>query len=166
MPFMNKRVHLAAISALLLSTPLWSGCDQSAAWLAVSPAFYLLDSDSNSLDIGGGGEDKTDPVGADIAGEWSGYYENDDTGDRENITATVSQDGDAVTITTSKTGTGHHLTGTITVEADLRMTDSYDGQTWTSQKSATSTSLEVGDYTSRPEPGPDKPPLQFIQLYR
>jgi hypothetical protein len=165
MPFMKKLVHFVVIPVLLLPVVLGSGCDQSAAWLAVSPAFYLLNSGGSAF--GGGDGNKADPVGADIAGDWAGYYENDETGDRENITATVSQDGDAVSITTSKTGPGHHLTGAISAEAHLFMTDSYDGQTWTSQTPATHNSLEIGDYTYKPEPGAeDSPPLQFLQLYR
>ncbi len=163
---MKKTVHFAAALALILSVPLFSGCDESAAWLAVSPALYLLNESGNGL---GGGEDTADPVGADIAGKWTGYYENDETGEYETLTATVSQDGDAVTITTSKSGPGHSLNGSIGSDANLFMTDSYDGQSWTSQRPATSTSLDVGDYTYRPDgsdPEAPEPPLQFIQLYR
>jgi hypothetical protein len=158
---MKKLPVLLALAALPAVLPLLSGCDQQAGWVAISPIFYLFNQDGSSNDT------TTDPVGADIAGEWAGYYENDETGESEAITATVGQDGDAVTIITSKIGVAHQLSGAISTDASLYMTDAYDGQTWTSQRAATHNSLELGDYTYTPEGGDaPEPPLQFIQLYR
>lgn len=102
------------------------------------------------LGCDGDGEDRAPPVGADIAGRWSGvYYVEGHT--RIPITAKIAQDGDAVRIVTSKKNPpGQRFTGRIDEEGLLTLTDASDGQTWTSLAPATHDHVIIGDYIRRP----------------
>jgi hypothetical protein len=113
--------------------------------------------------IPAGCEDGPDPVGADIGGSWTGRYER--PGYSEPLTATVDQHGSNITITTSKTGVGHLLLGTISSEARIDVIDQYDGEEWTSYGPVTETSLRIRDYLFDPELGGDSPE-QDIYLSR
>ena len=156
---MKRLPRFVVLLVTLLLPPFLSSCDQQAGWLAVSPAFYLLDNSSSK-------DTKTSPVGADIAGSWSGKYWDENTGDTEPVTAEVSQDGDAVVITTSRTGSGHNLTGTIKTNAEMLLTDSYDGQRWSTWTPVTHNAMDLLDYDWQPVLGEPDPPLQHITLSR
>jgi len=99
----------------------------------------------------------------DISGDWTGsffYYEYSSSkipvqpgkGSRRgetSITATITlneTDHSYVTITTSREGRGHRFTGRIDAAGNMNMTDSYDGETWTTHKSrATTERVELND---------------------
>ena len=88
------------------------------------------------------------PVGADIAGDdWSGILLLID-GLREPITATVTQNGSQVQITTSSTQRyGQVFSGTIRASGHMLMYDQTTGEDWTTFKGpATSTHIELEDY--------------------
>jgi len=113
--------------------------------------------------FGAGCEEEYDgPVVPNIAGNWRGsyyFYEQDDKGAIDlskgsrrglrAITATVVQNEDNhmyVSITTSKSGRGHHFYGTIDGMGNMRMVDSYDGETWTTfNRRATPQVIELND---------------------
>lgn len=154
---MRKQIRLFLLLVCSAAPLIFEGCD-GAEWALISPAYSLMG--------GGSGSDKASPVGADIGGRWSGTYENQETGEFEQITAKVGQDGDAVTITTSRSGVGANLTGTIDEDGHLDMIDSFDGEEWTSRQPATSNFLEIEDYTHSPEIGETDTPEQFIVLSR
>ncbi|MBP7829861.1 MAG: hypothetical protein KA248_08085 [Kiritimatiellae bacterium] len=109
-----------------------------------------------------------DPVGPDIRGRWSGVYYRTDSAARTALTASIRQEGDAVTITTSKSeGRAQLLTGTIFENGDLDMIDGYDGQEWTSfYGPATATHILLADYVSTPSPEEPDPPLYILDLSR
>jgi hypothetical protein len=157
---MNKHIRLFLHLACFFVPMLLAGCE--GEWAVISPA-YALFADSDE-------EDGPAPVGVDIGGRWAGVYRNEDSGARMDITAKVGQRGDAVSITTSKEGSGQQLTGTIYVSENggvhIVLTDALDGQTWTSQGQPSSTHLVVADYTHSPELGEPEPGLKVIDLSR
>jgi hypothetical protein len=90
------------------------------------------------------------PVGADIAGDdWSGILLLID-GLREPITATVTQNGSQVQITTSSTQRyGQVFSGTIRPSGHMLLYDQTTGEDWTTFKGpATSTHIEMEDYVN------------------
>ena len=101
----------------------------------------------------GDGSSSFDGTGSvpDLAGTWTGtyYIEEDDTGTRFNsqsISATVTQSGISVSIVTSKGGTAHELVGEIDASGNMLMTDSFDGETWsTFNRAATESLIELND---------------------
>jgi len=107
-------------------------------------------------------EEYDGPVVPDISGSWTGSYYFNEKGGKSaidlskgsrrglrSITATVAQNEDNhanVTITTSNSGRGHHFYGTIDAIGNMRMIDSYDGETWTTfNRRATSQLIELND---------------------
>ena len=109
---------------------------------------------------GGGGSSSS---GLTIGGKWSGRYVN--PSQSMSLSAEISQQGNSVIISTTKSGVGHLLTGTITDGGNLRLTDSYDGETWTSYGPVTANSIRIRDYLYDPELGSDSPE-QDIYLNR
>lgn len=151
-------VLAACVSASLL--PL-TGCEdqENLPWAAISPLFYVAD----QL----GMDSEEDPIGPDLNGsDWVGFYKNDSTGERVTLTASISHKGESVSITTTKSGIGHRLTGTTDEGGTLDLTDAYDGEEWTSLRDSTTSSILVGDYTSKPTALDPEPSLQYIALTR
>jgi hypothetical protein len=106
------------------------------------------------------------PVGPSIAGTWSGVYRVEG-GNSIAITASVSQDGDAVGIATSKPGPpGRRLTGTITPEGEMTMTDADDGEIWSTFGAVTETHIRIGDFIRQPTARDRDVPLKIIELER
>ncbi len=104
-----------------------------------------------------------------IAGNnWTGYFFRSDESDNKlNLTASISQNGTAVSITTSKSGLGHYLTGTINSYGDMLVYDSYDGEDWSTHYGPASyTQVKIYDYIRQPVAGEPEPPLNAITLYR
>ena len=90
------------------------------------------------------------PVGANLAGDdWRGILLLVD-GFREPITATVTQNGSQVTITTSTTQRyGQVFRGTIRSSGHMTLYDQTTGEDWTTFKGpATSTHIEMEDYVN------------------
>jgi len=104
-----------------------------------------------------------DPVYADLRGDWTGYYER--PGRHEDLTAHISQQGSNLVIETSLTGIGQNFTGIITSDGHIRLTDSYDGETWTSYGEVSSHYVRIRDYLFDPDLGADSPE-QTIYLMR
>lgn len=98
---------------------------------------------------------------------WSGYFTRTDSDVREDLTASVVLTGYQVSITTTLTGLGHYLSGTINSSGDMLLYDSYDGEDWTTHFGpATSTEINIYDYIWPPVLGEPEPPLNAIILYR
>ena len=81
-------------------------------------------------------EPKEEPVGADIDGDnWSGRLILVDSGYKEDVTATVEQNGRDVIITTSTTQKyGRKFVGKIDSDAEMQVRDQDTGQDWTTFK--------------------------------
>jgi hypothetical protein len=158
---MSKPFRIIAVICLALMPLVFGGCE-GAEWLLISPAYSLV------AGSGGGGNDGgSTPVGPHVGGKWSGEYGNDDTGESMAITASIKQDGSSLSIKTSKSGIAHAFTGTIEEDGYIRVTDAYDGQTWTSHQQTTANHLMIEDYTHRPTIYDDSdPPIQYIILDR
>jgi hypothetical protein len=91
---------------------------------------------------------KDPPVGADLDGKtWSGYLDLVD-GFKENVTATVSQNGAALEITTSTTQEyGKKFVGVISKAAFIKVEDQTTGETWsTNYGNATWNKIVIYDY--------------------
>lgn len=117
----------------------------------------------------GGEDDGPEPVGPSVGGKnWSGTYFRSDDRAREQITATVSQKGDALVITTTHSQPeGQRLTGTISPEGKMSLTDAHDGETWTTfYGPASANYIKLADFVERPEPGEPRPPLNVIEIRR
>lgn len=95
-------------------------------------------------------DDKASPVGASIGGSWSGVYYREGHS-RLPITAKIGQDGDAVSISTSKPEPpAQRFAGRINASAELDLTDASDGEEWTSLQPANSHHVKIGDYVRQP----------------
>ena len=117
---------------------------------------------------GGSDGDSAPPVGPNLNGAWTGrfFVMNGGGDDNELVTATIGHNGDAVAIRTSRTGIAANLTGTITPDGSLRLTDAFDGETWTSYfRKATSNRVEIADFVHPPELN-DPNPIRILDLRR
>ena len=117
---------------------------------------------------GGGDGDGGPPVGPDLNGAWTGnfYIQNGGGDDNEAVTATIRHIGDAVIIQTSRTGIAANLTGTISADGSLRLTDAFDGEIWTSfYRDATASRVQVADFVRPPEIN-DPNPIRILDLRR
>lgn len=138
-----------------------------ASLLALSGLLFIAGCD-NPFDSGSSGPKA---VGTKISGNnWSGFFLNTETGTRESLTATVTQDGDAVTITTTKDfPPAQMFTGTISSNSTLRLTDASDGEVWSTHFGpATNNFIKVADFLEAPM-GADDPtlfPLAILELSR
>lgn len=105
-----------------------------------------------------GGGDSSDPetptvppVGADLAGtNWAGILLLIN-GKRENVTATVTQNGSLVEIKTSTTQSyGSKFNGTISSSGYLNMYEQVTGEQWTTHTgpAATASRIEIYDYVN------------------
>lgn len=87
-----------------------------------------------------------------VAGSWSGSYyllepQTLNHYRTARLTATVTQQGSSVSITTTKSGTAHYLTGAIDASGNMDLRDSYDGEHWTTyHRPATASSIEINDF--------------------
>ena len=103
-----------------------------------------------------------------ISGNWAGIFFRTNESSRTNVTARISQSGDAITITTSlPEDIGARFTGSIDSDGDMKLTDPFDGEVWTTHfRPATTNAVTIADFISAPTAlEPDKP-LKVIQLRR
>ena len=98
-----------------------------------------------------------------LSGSWSGRYTSPTL--TVPLTAKIRQSGDTLIIQTTKAGVGHLLTGTIGSAGNIMLTDSMDGETWTSYGTVTENNMVIRDYLYKPELGSDSPE-QDIYLSR
>jgi hypothetical protein len=126
-------------------------------------AFLTLLVCSGFIFLGCEDSDRAPPVGTDIGGNWTGYYER--PGYHEDLQAEVEQDGSSLVITTTLAGNGHQLTGTIDTGSFIYVTDGYDGETWTSYGQVTPNYIYIRDFLWDPDLG-NRSPVQGIYLFR
>jgi hypothetical protein len=94
------------------------------------------------------------PTGVSIAGRWKGTFFDPVANTTQGIRASISQDGDQVTIDTTLPDVGSFLTGTIRPNGHIRLTDAWDGETWTTHAGpATSSHIIIQDYVRDPTTG-------------
>ena len=135
---------------------------RQAALVALALAAVYLTSGCND------GSSSSPPIGPDLRGTWGGVYYRTDGGPRTPLTAKVRQDGDAIYISTDRVDgpTGRKLTGTMTPEGRMTLTDAYDGETWTTfYGPARTNQCRVADYVHPPHV-PENNPLYGIDLRR
>lgn len=89
------------------------------------------------------------PVGADLAGDWRGILQLVN-GQREPITAVVTQNGSQVQITTSSSQSyGQSFSGTIRASGHMLMYDQTTGEDWTTFKGpASNNRIPLYDYVN------------------
>ena len=126
---MNKKRSLRRVWGFLLMMVLLAGC--------------------------GGGDGDDGPTFLDLSGDWSGRYVGPD-GDQD-LQATITQEQDALIITTSLQGIGQLFTGNIDTNNEITLTDAYDGEIWTSHGIVATHSFLVRDYLYDPLLGTNSP---------
>lgn len=86
-------------------------------------------------------------TGPNLNGNWAGYYKSID-GAYEPLTATITHNGNKVTISTSKKmGIVRELSGTIDSIGDMLLYDAFDHQDWTTLYGpASANSINLADY--------------------
>lgn len=136
-------------------------------WLGRLARFLFVTFVVAGCDPTGGGSG-TKPVGPDIRGKWSGefYTIRLEPPRRQTVTAEIRQDGDAVVVKTSRTGTAANLTGTINAAGRMTMTDAADGETWTTYFGpATASRVRLADFLYDDDLGADSP-MYVLDLKR
>lgn len=118
-----------------------------------------------------GKDDKGSPeVGQSVAGKnWTGSLYATDGSDRTAVKARISQDGEAVIITTDlpEKHIAHQLTGTFKSTGRMLVTDSFDGEQWsTFFGPAHGNYIKLADYESRPVPGNGIDDFYILELSR
>lgn len=114
-------------------TLLYAGAGVAAA-AAVALAVGAGGSSSSSDEVAVPEEPKQNPVGADLDGDnWHGRLILANSGFKEDVTATVRQNGRSLEITTSTAQKyGKKFIGSINRDAYIEVTDQDTGQDWTS----------------------------------
>ncbi|MCX7818295.1 MAG: hypothetical protein N2652_03675 [Kiritimatiellae bacterium] len=112
---------------------------------------------------GGGTGGSPGSAGIDLSGTWQGQYVA--PGVEIPLSAKIRQSGDSIIIQTTKDGVGHLLTGVMRADGSLLLTDSFDGETWTSYGPVTESYVRIRDYLYDPSLGSDSPE-QDIYLSR
>ncbi|MFO1491002.1 MAG: hypothetical protein U1F77_02525 [Kiritimatiellia bacterium] len=118
-----------------------------------------------------GKDDKGSPeVGQSIAGKnWTGSLYATDGSDRTAVKASISQDGEAVIITTDlpENHIAHKLTGTFKPTGKMLVTDPFDGELWsTFFGPAHGNYIKLADYETRPVPGNGIDDFYILELSR
>lgn len=114
------------------------------------------------------GSSSSPPIGPDLRGTWGGVYYRTDGGPRTPLTAKVRQDGDGIFISTDRTNgpTGRKLTGTMTPDGRMFLTDAYDGELWSTHYGPARTNqFRIADYVHPPHIQENNP-LYVIELRR
>ena len=118
-----------------------------------------------------GKDDKGSPgVGQSISGKnWTGSLYATDGSDRTAVKASISQDGEAVIITTDLP-VNHialKLTGTFKSTGKMLVTDPFDGELWsTFFGPAHGNYIKLADYETRPVPGNGIDDFYVLELSR
>ena len=109
--------------------------------------FLLLGILSGMVLLTPGCEDQNEDAGtfANVAGEWSGYYQFPGQG-RVPLSASVGVNGHTLFVRTSLAGTCHLLTGRISDSGYVFLTDAYDADTWTVAEPVTEHTMYLIDY--------------------
>lgn len=155
------QIRTGCFTALLMATFLFTGCEHES------------ESKSNSTGLGGSGGGSASSSSAEyisISGSWTGIYAIYDgatVSDRQSLTANIDQDEDAVVINTSLPSIGRFFTGSINTDGNMRLTDAFDGELWTTYYGpVTRNSIRIADFVRRPTPSDPNPPIAVIELSR
>lgn len=108
-------------------------------------------------------------INCDLAGNWSGIFYNDVSGESEAITATVTRNGLDVIIRTSKLRPpGQFFTGQANGQCGLSMVDAFDGEDWTTKfGGADGNQIRIADFLiEERDPDTGRDPLNIIELRR
>lgn len=154
-----KRIRLDTnaflLAALLAGLGIAVGCNDSggtpSAMAAVTPPTNAA---QNNLKLGG---------------TWTGSASIRGDGSPAGlpVTATVRQNGDAITIRTSLTALGANFSGAIEEDGNLVLTDAFDGETWTTHfQKPTNNHIQIADYVRPPSFEDPDPPTNIIDLMR
>jgi hypothetical protein len=138
----------------------WGRTCCTTVWMALAVGVAL------AAGCGGGGGGGAPPVGPDLRGQWAGVITQPGS-PATSLTATIGQDGNAVTIHTSLQGIGAAFTGASTDDGCLSLTDGFDGETWTTfRRKTTPTRIQISDFTRAPVLGEPQPALRTIDMQR
>ncbi len=135
---MNKQDQLRVfLGALLLSALLTSCGGNGNTDSGAATADNTATNDATGVAV----------VGPDLNGsDWAGYIKSERDG-VTNLTATITHQGNQVTIVTSKDGLAHELVGTINAVGETNMRDLFDNEQWTSvYGNVSQNSINLGDY--------------------
>ena len=105
----------------------------------------------------------------DLAGNWSGVYYNDVSGERVGVNATVTTEGFNIVIRTNKPyPPGQFFTGTINGQCGITLIDASDGEDWSTKfGAADGNQLRIADWVVQDrDPVTGRDPLNIIELYR
>jgi len=152
---------------LALHTHVNNFIKQTLAGICICTLMILSGCDRGGKESVGGGTGSTSPY-LDIRGSWSGSFFRTDVLGSTPVNATISQDKDALSIRTDlPPGLANSFTGTITAGGDIRLTDGYDGETWTTYYGpATADFIKIADFIVPPSTENPHPPLHIIELRR
>ena len=153
--------HVFLLVALLAGLGIAIGCNDSGGSLAADGS-------------GPAAANATTPAAAaqtnlKLGGKWTGSAsvlgDNDAGGFA--ITATVTQKGNAITIRTSLPTLGANFSGMIEEDGNLRLTDAFDGETWTTHfQKPTNNRIQIADFVRPPSFENPDPPTNVIDLSR
>ena len=102
-----------------------------------------------------------------ISGNWSGTYSWSDGTHVMNVRASIEQNGSGLVIRTSKAAPGRLLTGQIRSNGRIRLTDSDDGEIWSTFYGPVSAShVKIADYLIPTPAGRTEETLQVLDLRR
>jgi hypothetical protein len=90
-------------------------------------------------------------------------------GNTESVRATIEVIGDSMIVTTSRPagGTAHRLTGTLRSDGNFRLTDSFDGEIWSSYEGPASPNhVILLDFVNPPSSANPRPNLYKMDLRR
>jgi len=141
----------------------------------LKPLFLVIFVAAGLIALWGCGSDSGDSgpkrIGPNVDGaSWSGFYFNSASGFQENLTATITHtSNDIVIVTTKMEPPAQRFTGTISTNGTMLLTDSYDGETWTTFFGpATRKFVKIADFARVPEDQEDdiNVPIKFVELSR
>lgn len=102
-----------------------------------------------------------------ISGNWSGTYSWSDGTHVMSVRATIEQNGGSLVIRTSKGAPGRLLTGQIRSNGRIRLTDSDDGEIWSTYYGAASANhVKIADFLIPTPAGRTGEVLQVLDLRR
>lgn len=110
-------------------------------------------------------------IGPKVSGNnWTGFYFNSANGFQVPLTATITHTSNDVVIVTNKIEPpAQMLTGTISTNGTMVLTDAFDGETWTTFFGpATRKFVKVADFSRVPEDRENdiNVPIKFVELSR
>ena len=112
-------------------------------------------------------DDDSDRGPPKIAGKWSGKYSWSDGTHLMSVSATIEQNGNSLVIRTSKAAPGRLLTGQIRSNGKIRLTDSDDGEIWSTYYGAASANhVKIADFLIPTPAGRTGEMLQVLDLRR